>query len=45
MKVHVETPQNIIEKTADSRGRVVLGSEFAGDTVQVAVLEVVSDDK
>jgi len=44
MKVHVESPEDIIEKKADSRGRITLGSEFSGKTVQVAVLEVVDDE-
>lgn len=34
----------IIEKRADSRGRVTLGSEFANKEVQLAVLEVEGED-
>ena len=40
MKVYVESKDQIIEKRADSRGRVTLGSEFANKEVQLAVLEV-----
>jgi formylmethanofuran dehydrogenase subunit D len=32
-------PKNIKEVSADERGRVTLGSEFAGETVVVAVVE------
>lgn len=38
MKVYVESKDHIIETTADSRGRVTLGSEYANEDVQVAVL-------
>ena len=40
MKVYVESKDQIIEKRADSRGRVTLGSEYANKEVQLAVLEV-----
>ena len=40
--MHIEvSPADIkSEKKADDRGRVTLGSEYAGNTVTVAVLEV-----
>ncbi|MFC6906910.1 hypothetical protein [Halalkalicoccus tibetensis] len=40
MKVYVESKDQILEKQADSRGRVTLGSEYANRKVQLAVLEV-----
>ena len=40
MKVYIESKDQILEKRADSRGRVMLGSEFANTEVQLAVLEV-----
>jgi hypothetical protein len=42
MKVLIETDDERIIKDvkADSRGRVTLGSEFAGKTVSLAVVEV-----
>lgn len=39
MKVIIDSKNQIVEKKADGRGRVNLGSEFAGQTVQLAVLE------
>ncbi|WP_202932752.1 hypothetical protein [Halorussus salinus] len=39
MKVEVSAT-DIDEKKADDRGRVTLGSEYAGKTVTVAVVEV-----
>jgi len=39
MKVEVEV-SDVNEKKADHRGRVTLGSEYAGKTVTVAVVEV-----
>ncbi len=41
MEVYVETDHENIksEIKADSRGRITLGKEFAGETVSVAVLE------
>lgn len=44
MKVYIESKDQIIEKEADSRGRVTLGSEFAGKEVQLAVMEVRDTD-
>ena len=35
-----QVKDRIIEKRADSRGRVTLGSEFANKRIQLAVLEV-----
>ncbi len=40
MKVHVESKDDIVEATTDSRGRVTLGSEYADSEVQLAILEV-----
>lgn len=39
MKVEVSAT-DIEEKKADDRGRVTLGTEYAGKTVTVAVLDV-----
>ena len=44
MKVYVESKDQIIEKRADNRGRVTLGSEYANKEVQLAVLEVEGED-
>lgn len=44
MKVYVESKDQIIEKRADSRGRVTLGSEYVNKEVQLAVLEVNGDE-
>lgn len=39
--MQVEVPvSDVDEYTADDRGRVTLGAEYAGKTVTVAVLEV-----
>ena len=43
-EVYVESKDQIIEKRADSRERVTLGSEVADKEVQLAVLEVDGDD-
>lgn len=43
MKVEVSA-KDIEERSADDRGRVTLGAEYAGKTVTVAVLEVEDDD-
>ena len=40
VKVYVESKDQIIEKRADSRGSITLGSEFANKEVELAVLEV-----
>jgi len=39
MKVYVESKDEIVEATTDSRGRLTLGSEYANQNVTVAVLE------
>lgn len=41
MKVLVETDTDDLheEKTADGRGRITLGSHYAGETVSVAVVK------
>lgn len=39
MKVEVKAT-DVDEKKADDRGRITLGSEYAGKTVTVAVVEV-----
>ena len=40
MKIEVSASEIKSEKKADDRGRVTLGSEFAGKTVTVVVVEV-----
>jgi hypothetical protein len=40
MQIDVSASEIKSEKKADDRGRVTLGSEFAGKAVTVAVLEV-----
>lgn len=40
----VNYPEEIKELKADSRGRVNLGTGYAGKTAKVAVLEVVGSD-
>jgi len=37
MKVEVK-PDDVDEYPADNRGRITLGSDYAGETVEVAVL-------
>jgi len=32
-------PVAVVERTADDKGRVTLGADYAGDTVRVAVVE------
>ena len=44
MKVYVESKDQIIEKRADSRGSITLGSEFANTEVQLSVLDVDGDE-
>lgn len=44
MKVYVESPDDVIEKRTDERGRITLGSEYGNKTVQVAVVEVKDDE-
>ena len=44
MKVYVESKDEIVEATTDSRGRVTLGSEYANSEVQLAILEVNEND-
>jgi len=38
MKLDV-SPDDVDEFKADSRGRITLGSEYAGKTIEVAVLD------
>jgi hypothetical protein len=40
VKIEVSASEIKSEKKADNRGRVTLGSDYAGKTVTVAVLEV-----
>ena len=40
MQIDVSASDIKSEKKADDRGRVTLGSEFAGKTVTVAVLDI-----
>lgn len=45
-KPTVEVPAtDVEERTADERGRVTLGAEYAGKTVTVAVVEVEEGDE
>ena len=44
MQIEVSASEIKSEKKADDRGRVTLGSEHAGKTVTVAVLEEVEDE-
>ena len=44
MKIHIESKDQIVEKRADGRGRVTLGSEYAGKKVQLAILEPIDDE-
>jgi hypothetical protein len=43
MQIDVSASDIKSEKMADNRGRVTLGSEYAGKTVTVAVLEVADE--
>lgn len=47
MKVLIETDSDELheELKADSRGRITLGSEYAGETVSVAVVDRESENK
>lgn len=40
-----DLPDEIKELSADSRGRVNLGTDYAGESVRVAVIEVVDDNE
>ena len=40
MQIQVSASEIKSEKKADDRGRITLGSEHAGETVTVAVLDV-----
>lgn len=44
MKVYVESKDDIVEATTDARGRLTLGSEYADADVQLAILDVDTDD-
>ena len=44
MKVYVESKDKILEKRADGRGRVTLGSDYANKNVQIAILEVEDEE-
>ena len=44
MQIQVSASDIKSEKKADDRGRVTLGSEYADETVTVAVLEVEDED-
>ena len=43
MRIEVSASEIKPDKKADNRGRVTLGSDYAGQTVTVAVLEVEDD--
>lgn len=45
MKVYVDSKDDIVEATTDSRGRVTLGSEYADSEIQLAILEVDTEGK
>lgn len=38
MQLEIDEFQEVIEKTADDRGRVTLGKEYAGQTVEIVVV-------
>ena len=40
-----ELPDEIKKLKADHRGRINLGSEYAGETVRVAVIETVDESE
>ena len=44
MRIEVSASEIKSDKKADNRGRVTLGSDYAGQTVTVAVLEVKDED-
>jgi len=46
MRILIESDSDELheEVTADSRGRITLGSEYAGETVSVAVVEREDED-
>ena len=44
MQIDVSASDIKSDRKADDRGRVTLGSEYAGKTVTVAVLEVEDED-
>jgi len=44
MMVEVDAA-DVVKRDADSRGRVTLGSEFADETVTIAVVEVEDEDE
>jgi len=44
MQIEVSASEIKPAKKADDRGRITLGSEFARETVTVAVLEVEDED-
>jgi len=33
------TPKQVVEKTADDRGRITLGAEYANEDVQLLIVE------
>lgn len=45
MKIYIESKDQIVEKTADGRGRVTLGSKYANEDVQLAILEPTDDSE
>lgn len=38
----VDDPIELVERSADGKGRVTIGADYAGETVRVAILDVVS---
>lgn len=45
MRVYVESKDDIIERKADDRGRVTIGSEYADEEVQLAILDTEDDNE
>ena len=44
-KVTIEVPaRDVSEFKADNRGRITIGSEYAGKTVEIAILDAQEDE-
>lgn len=39
MKLQIDSKDQIVEAETDSRGRITLGTKYADQTVQLAILE------
>lgn len=44
MKLQIDSKDQIKELKADGRGRITIGSEYADQEVQIAILETEPDD-